>query len=66
VNTLLTNSDAQSTELNQSNAPSAAAITPKAPAKPTDLEIAIYNKELAIYKEDKEQYRLDCQGLAVI
>jgi hypothetical protein len=66
VNTPSTDSDAQSTELNQSNAPSAAVVAPKVLAKLTDLEMAIYNEELAIYKEDKEQYRLDRQGLAVI
>ncbi|KAG2024388.1 hypothetical protein GB937_004045 [Aspergillus fischeri] len=56
----------QAMEASQSDGSSTAAAAPTAPAKPTDIELAIYTEELAIYKEDKEQYRLDRQGLAAI
>ncbi|EAW20854.1 uncharacterized protein NFIA_113850 [Aspergillus fischeri NRRL 181] len=55
----------QAMEVSQSDGSSTAAAA-LAPAKPTDIELAIYTEELAIYKEDKEQYRLDHQGLAAI
>lgn len=36
------------------------------PAKTTEVGLALYTEEVSIYKEEKEQYRLDRLGLAFL